>query len=312
MFHSRHFNCEPVAEGIYVLEAKEQGGAMSNAGLIDMGDHTLIFDTFNTPQAGKDLREAALYFFNQPIKYIINSHWHGDHVRGNQHFMEEIIVSTSTTRELMMKTQPDWLNRMKNLLPNLNEDIFKLNTSLDHEHNESKQQELTSELCYLLEIKESILTLKVTLPQLTFDRKMTLHGSKRSVELLTVGAAHTVCDTILYSPSDSIAFVGDIVAVDNHPLLIDGDPLSWLETLTYMESLKVDLIVPGHGPTTSSHYIQQIKQYINDLIGISKQMILDNDVMDVSHIEIPEPYLHWKFDSIFYRNLEFLTKAANR
>lgn len=66
MFHSRHFNCEPVAEGIYVLEAKEQGGAMSNAGLIDMGDHTLIFDTFNTPQAGKDLREAALYFLISP------------------------------------------------------------------------------------------------------------------------------------------------------------------------------------------------------------------------------------------------------
>lgn len=312
MFHSRHFNCVPLAEGIYVLEAKEQGGAMSNAGLIDMGDHTLIFDTFNTPQAGKDLREAALYFFNQPIKYIINSHWHGDHVRGNQYFSEELIVSSSTTKELMMKTQPEWLNRMRNLLPNLEEDILKLNASLDHEHHTLKQKELSSELSYLLEIKESILTLKVTLPQLTYDRKITLHGSARTVELLSVGAAHTDCDTILYSPSDSIAFVGDIVAVHNHPLLVDGDPISWLEALTFIESLNVDLLVPGHGPAASSPYIQQIRQYINDLISISKQMVVENALMDVNDIEIPEPYLHWKFGSIFYRNLEFLIKTANR
>lgn len=211
----------------------------------------------------------------------------------------------------MMKTQPEWLNRMRNLLPNLEEDILKLNASIDHEHHTLKQKELSSELSYLLEIKESILTLKVTLPQLTYDRKITLHGSARTVELLSVGAAHTDCDTILYSPSDSIAFVGDIVAVHNHPLLVDGDPISWLEALTFIESLNVDLLVPGHGPA-SSPYIQQIRQYINDLISISKQMVVENALMDVNDIEIPEPYLHWKFGSIFYRNLEFLIKTAKR
>lgn len=308
MFHSRHFNCIPITEGIYVLEAKEQGGAMSNAGLIDMGEFTLIFDTFNTPQAGNDLREAALYFFNKPIKYIINSHWHGDHVRGNQHFSEEIIISSTKTRDLIMRTQPDWLARMKSLLPNLDEDIQKLNASLDQEQGEKQQQKLTSELCYLQEIKESILTLKVTPPELTYDRKMTIHGSARTVEFISVGAAHTKCDSILYSPSDSIAFVGDIIAVDNHPLLVDGDPRSWLEALTYVESLNVDQLIPGHGPVTSSRYIQQIRQYINDLLSISKQIIQDDDIMNINQIEIPGPYLQWNFASIFYRNLEFLSK----
>ncbi|MEK4192974.1 MBL fold metallo-hydrolase [Paenibacillus sp. FSL R5-0636] len=311
MFHSRHFNCVPLVEGIYCLEAKEQGGAMSNAGLIDMGDYTLIFDTFNTPQAGKDLRDAALYYFNKPIKYVINSHWHGDHVRGNQFFSEEVIISSSRTRELMIKTQPDWLARMKKLLPNLDEDLNKLNTSLELELNDSKQREHLSQIGYLQEIKESILTLEVTLPQLTYDRKMTIHGSARSVELLSVGAAHTECDSILFSPSDSLAFVGDIVAVDNHPLLVDGNPLSWLEALTYVERLDVNIIVPGHGPVTQKHYLQQIKRYINDIIHISESLIHEDMNVNVNHIEIPEPYLGWNYGSIFYRNLEFLTKAAN-
>lgn len=308
MYSSRHFSCIPLTEGIYALEAKEQGGAMSNAGLIDMGDYTLIFDTFNTPQAGKDLREAALYFFNQPIKYIINSHWHGDHVRGNQHFSKETIISTSKTRELMLRTQPEWLARMKELLPKLDEDILKLQPSLNHEQEASVLKKLTSELSYLQEIKESILTLLVTPPQLTYDRKMTLHGSARTVQLISVGAAHTICDSILYSPSDSIAFVGDIVAVDNHPLLVDGDPMTWLDALNYVEDLNVDQLIPGHGPVTSGRYIDQIRIYINDLLHISKQIVRNDDIMNINQIEIPEPYLHWNFGSIFYRNLEFLSK----
>lgn len=308
MYSSRHFSCVPLTEGVYVLEAKEQGGAMSNAGLIDMGDYTLIFDTFNTPQAGKDLREAALYFFNQPIKYIINSHWHGDHVRGNQHFSKETIISSNKTRKLMLRTQPEWLARMKKLLPKLDEDILKLHTSLHHEHEASLVKKLTSELSYLQEIKESILTLIVTPPQLTYDRKMIIHGSARTVELISVGAAHTICDSILYSPSDSIAFVGDIIAVDNHPLLVDGDPMAWLEALNYIEDLNVDQLIPGHGPVTSGSYINQIRNYINDLLHISKQIVRNDDIMNINQIEIPEPYLHWNFDSIFYRNLEFLSK----
>lgn len=290
MYSSRHFSCVPLTDGVYVLETKEQGGAMSNAGLIDMGDYTLIFDTFNTPQAGKDLREAALYFFNQPIKYIINSHWHGDHARGNQHFSKETIISSSKTRELMLRTQPEWLARMKKLLPKLDEDILKLQPSLNHEQEASLIKKLTSELCYLQEIKESILTLIVTPPQVTYDRKMTLHGSARTVELISVGAAHTECDSILYSPSDSIAFVGDIIAVDNHPLLVDGDPMAWLEALNYVEDLNIDHLIPGHGPVTTGRYINQIRNYINDLLHISKQIVRNDDIMNINQIEIPEPW----------------------
>lgn len=64
----------------------------------------------------------------------------------------------------MIKTQPDWLARMKKLLPNLEEDLTKLNTSLELKLNDSKQRELLSQIGYLQEIKESILTLEVTLP----------------------------------------------------------------------------------------------------------------------------------------------------
>lgn len=115
---------------------------MSNAGIIDMGGFTLVFDTFNPPQAGRDLREAALYLLAQPIGYVVNSHWHGDHVCGNQCFPGVSIVSSARTRELMQATQPQWLERMTPLLPQLNEDIAAAAATFEAEQDEAARQQL--------------------------------------------------------------------------------------------------------------------------------------------------------------------------
>ena len=306
MFHSRHFSIIPLAEGVYALEAAGQGGAMSNAGIMDMGGFTLLFDTFNTPQAGRDLREAALSLLDQPIRYVVNSHWHGDHVRGNQYFRGETIIASGTTRELMQQTQPQWLARMTPLLPNLEADLAELSARITAEPEEAERLRLIAEQAYLLEIRESIVTLLVTYPGLTYEHQLTLHGSTRSVELLSLGKAHTACDTILYSPADSIVFAGDVVAVHNHPLLTDGDPHSWLSALEALEKLGAQQIVPGHGPVSGSGSIGSMRQYITDLLSISADCLRSLDQPDASGIPVPEAYQEWQAPGVFHRNLEFL------
>ncbi len=304
MFHSRHFSIHPLAEGIYALISAEQGGAMSNAGIIDMGGYTLIFDTFNTPQAGKDLRKAALCLLDQPIGYVVNSHWHGDHVRGNQFFPGEIIVSSSRTRELMQETQPQWLARMKPLLPEA--DIAEAAAKLSAEHEQEKRLPLASEHNYLLEIRESIETLAVTYPELTYERQLTLHGSKRSVRLMSLGRAHTACDSILYSPADSLVFAGDLIAASNHPLFTDGDPHSWLNALGELEKLGAKQIVPGHGPVGDISSIKYMQEYIMGLLAVSRQYSGLEPKPDTAGIPVPEAYRDWSATGVYYRNLEFL------
>ncbi|WP_310832129.1 MBL fold metallo-hydrolase [Paenibacillus pedocola] len=310
MFHSRHFSIHPLAEGIYALIATEQGGAMSNAGIMDMGGFTLIFDTFNTPQAGKDLREAALHLFDQPIGYVINSHWHGDHVRGNQFFTGETIVSSSRARELMQETQPQWLTRMTPLLPKLEADIAEAADKLSSEPEQEKRLRLASEHNYLLEIRESIETLAVTYPELTYEHQLTLHGSKRSVRLLSLGRAHTECDSILYSPADSLVFAGDVIAIRNHPLFTDGDPHSWLNALDALEKLGAKQIVPGHGPVGDAGSIKYMQEYIRDLLAVSQQYRGLEPKPDAAGIPVPEAYRDWNATGVYYRNLEFLLNRS--
>ena len=56
---SKHFHVNLLCEGIYAVIHREGGWAMSNSGIIDLGDRTVIFDTFLTPQAATDLRLIA-------------------------------------------------------------------------------------------------------------------------------------------------------------------------------------------------------------------------------------------------------------
>ena len=100
MESSRHFRLEQLVEGVYAAIAIEGGAAFSNAGIIDLGDQTLIFDTCETATAAYDLRAAAEQLTGRPATCAINSHAHPDHWGGNQVF-DTPILATRTTREQM-------------------------------------------------------------------------------------------------------------------------------------------------------------------------------------------------------------------
>src|SRR5262245_8289158 len=104
LFPSRYFRFEQVAQSVYAAIVTPDGGAIGNAGIVDMGEHTLLFDTTQIPQATLDLRRAAEHLTGRPITTVINSHWHGDHVNGNSIFGPETpILATRSTRKLMAK-----------------------------------------------------------------------------------------------------------------------------------------------------------------------------------------------------------------
>lgn len=77
--NSRHFRLEQSADGVYAAVHIDGGAAMSNAGIIDLGDRTLVFDAFFTPQAAEDLRSAAEEITGRPVDATISSHYHSDH-----------------------------------------------------------------------------------------------------------------------------------------------------------------------------------------------------------------------------------------
>ncbi len=99
---SKHYSIESLADGVYAVLARDGGGTVSNAGLINLGDSTLVVDTFVTPTAGDYLRADAQRLTGRIPRYVVNTHFHNDHIWGNQAFLPEAdIISTADTRVLI-------------------------------------------------------------------------------------------------------------------------------------------------------------------------------------------------------------------
>src|SRR5260221_13365875 len=80
---SKHFHLEKLAEGVYAALAIDGGGAMGNAGIVDLGDRALVFDTFWTPEASQDLLTAGEELKGQAVVHIGNCHYNAHHVNCN-------------------------------------------------------------------------------------------------------------------------------------------------------------------------------------------------------------------------------------
>ena len=119
----KHFSIHELAEGVYAAVHKDGGAAYTNAGIIDLGDSTLVFDTFDMAIAGKELLNASQNLTGRPPSWVVNSHKHGDHWGGNQVFAgQAVIISTHMTRAGMLA----WGKELTRLVANPGEIVRRI------------------------------------------------------------------------------------------------------------------------------------------------------------------------------------------
>jgi len=306
---SKHFQIERLADGVYAAIASEQGYASCNAGIIDIGDRTILFDTFLTPEAARDLLNATEQLTSNKITHIINSHEHNDHIRGNQVFGSDVdIISTVLTREAIARNEPENIKSEKKTIL---KEIMDAQSKLDAEKDPKRRRELAFLICEMQGVSKSHCELKTRLPNITFEHKLIIHGTERTVELLPF-AGHTASDVILYLPKEKIAFMSDLLFVNIHPYLASGSPEQWKQSLADVQALGVQVAVPGHGRVGKSTDLSAMLQYIQSLENIVVDMIKSGKPAEQASFEpIPSPFDTWLcFENFFVANLKFLYKLA--
>ncbi|HLE57345.1 MAG TPA: MBL fold metallo-hydrolase, partial [Rhodothermia bacterium] len=87
-----------IVPGVYAALANIGGSGVGNAGIINMGSQAIVYDTGLTPEAGRQLGEAAERLTGQKVTIVINSHFHDDHIGGNQAFDEPTYLATTSTQ----------------------------------------------------------------------------------------------------------------------------------------------------------------------------------------------------------------------
>jgi cyclase len=304
-FESSFFRIEPVAEGVYAAIVTNEVLALGNAGIVSLGNETLIFDTFLTPRAAQDLRAAAEHLTHQPIGWVVNSHWHGDHVLGNQVFAPPAtIISTSKTRQLIAKGVTAQIETAQQQLPG---EIQTIREQVESESDPVKRQAMLQRVAGLEGQLKVVRMLKLTLPQLTFDSQLDLHGSQRTATLLTYGAGHTESDGFLWLPDEGIVFAGDLLVIEGHPWMGHGSPDQWIGVLDRMVSLGARTVVPGHGPVGPAEAIQPVQRYLRDVAQLVRDAVqAGQSKAEVEALKIPAAYEKWAGSEGFGRNMSAL------
>ena len=305
--HSKHFSMRLLADGICAAIHIEGGSAICNAGLVDLGGLLLVFDTFLTPQAAEDLHQFALDQFNQAPQFVINSHYHNDHVWGNQVFIKEAQIISSTKTYQQIDTLG--LEEYQWYAANAAKKLVEIRTQYQQSVDQESQDSLIGMLGYYAGLVEALPNLRVCKPNLTFDNQLNFFGDKRSAQLITYEGAHTGSDTVLYLPQDGIIFTGDLLFVDAHPFLSEGDPSLLMDVLNRLLLLDASVFIPGHGPIGKVEDVQSMLGYVEDCMSIGEEMALSGvDDEAISEIPIPKKYAGWGMPHMFHGNLRSISK----
>lgn len=294
-----HFSLIPVADGAWAAIHKNPGGhAICNAGIIDLGDKTVIIDPFMNLDAAAELKAAAQMLTGKEAGIIINTHHHNDHIRGNQVFPSAAIISTEWTRQEIAWAEPKELQWEK-------EHAAAILASYQKQLPTAKglaKKELPLWIDYFEGMVKSVPHIKTTLPTMTFRDSLWIHGTKRSIQLAEFENGHTKSDLAVFLPGEGIVFTGDLLFKDAHPWLSDGDPLVLKKYLdAWIENIEWKVFIPGHGTVGDKSTVQNMSNYISDLQQIvQKQKI--NGIPDsvIEATPLPEAYADWMFGTRFY------------
>jgi cyclase len=305
--YSKHFNAVELAPGVWAAYADPVGAAFGNAGIIDLGGQTLVFDTFLTPQAGHDLRRFAEETTGRAPKLVVNSHFHNDHVWGNQAFLPEAhLISSKVTRDLLSTRGVEDLQRFSSEAPEHLPALEAQRDRLAAEGDARTLAELAIWIAFFGGIQEALPALRLCLPTVTFDQRLTLHGEKQKVELIAYPGGHTASDTALFLPESGIVFLADLLFNGCHPLMVDGNPHRLKAILLELIGMDADVYIPGHGPAGGKDDLRRMIEYIDACLEIASGCQSDEDL---PHLLPPSICDRWVYRPFFETNMRFLRKA---
>lgn len=306
-FHSDHFEIQPLASGVFAAIATNGGAAVSNAGIIDLGQRTLVYDTFLTPQAARDLRQAAIHFTGRDPDLIINSHYHNDHTWGNQVFLENAtIISSRNTLHLL---QTEGIEEIRWARDNVFQKMSEMRQSLEKASSELERMDQLMRLGYWHAVEECLPDLKVRLPEITFENRLTFLGSARTVELISFLGAHSGDDAILFLPEEKIAFLADLLFVNFHPYLAEGDPFRLLEVIDEISKLKAITLIPGHGPLGTPLDLDRNREYVSHCLKVARHLASEDiSVEEIGLMPVHAQFASWQLSNFYSSNLKALAK----
>lgn len=224
------FVLQKVGPGVWAAIVSDEGKAGGNAGFIVGEDGVAVIDTFQDPEPARVLLAEIRKITSLPIRFVVNTHYHLDHVNGNDVFAAAgaTVIAHRNVRA-WMRTE-----NLKMLDPGA--------TAAD----KARVQVLT-------------------LPTVVYDHGLDLYLGSRHIEVRYY-PGHTGGDSVVVVPDARVVFGGDLLWKDHIPNLIDASTAQWIESLAQMRSgYSGSTWIPGHGGVAHDGDVVAFRSYLVEL-----------------------------------------------
>jgi cyclase len=299
--NSDFYTLYELGEGCYAaieIEGKRTG---SNAGFVDLGDKVIVFDTFLSIDAARDLLRNVIEVTGKSPDYVINSHEHSDHYVGNQLFNAPII-STQNTKDAFVRFQQT-LKEVAELPKNW---VEKRVEEIENEKDEANRKSLDNELNFIYNLKDK--GVKATPPTKIIDEPMKIHGDTGSATIHVVKNAHTKSDIYLMIEEQKICFCGDLLFSNCYPWLGSGDPSQLNGFMKTLVDEEIDYFVPGHGQTATKKEVYLQIKYVDEILTLArKYRDREQDISKINSSDLSPEFTGWD-EMVFKWNNNFLSK----
>jgi cyclase len=264
------FTLKPLGNNVYAAIDKPKSSAGSNAGFVIGDDGVAVIDTFEDAKAAEQLLAEIQKLTKLPVKFVINTHYHLDHVTGNGVFVQAgaVIVAQKNVRT--------WIHT---------ENLKFFGASIKPE-----QKAWIDGL---------------VAPDVVYDSGIDLYLGSRKL-LVRSFPGHTGGDSVVIIPDAQVVFAGDLFWNKTLPNLIDASTDKWIESDTKLAAQwPKAAFVSGHGGVGTADDVLEFRGYLTNLRAVLAQPVKDGFMGDALVNEVlpglKEKYGDWNYFDYFAR-----------